>query len=432
NSLIRFPLMRDLIKKLTFVLLPTVAYTDEWIEILSKSMIIDDVNNKGSGNRQQSAGSLDLEEVESVSKVFKNEMEEAGIILATPLMMELDESIYGSMPAIPYKYQIEEIMKAALEYPFEIMPFIGFNPRKPDSFKQVIDCLENKGFLGVKMYPALGFNPDPNSLDNNRITNTNLRRFYKYASENNIPITAHCARAGAYSGSLIGKKGVLDQFSHPDNWAKVLQNFPNLRLNLAHFGGSSNFMEYEDGKSLQDNWTGKIVDLIRNYDNVYTDTSAYAGCLSEKDGHDHFRDLLEIGFAKNNSCDISNRVMFGTDWPMNRNEWEEKDFVYYFNQWYEEEKANRPPIAEIIRRFAWKNAICFLFPEQQIPHRLNNFYKNIQPKKNVNKSNELQKRIYIAFNFSKIMQVTLQSSFLATGLSLQLIPPEFLLPKQKY
>ncbi|NLF43366.1 MAG: amidohydrolase family protein, partial [Bacteroidales bacterium] len=132
-------------------------------------------------------------------------------------------------------------------------------------------------FSGIKIYPTLGFFPFDPSLD----------AFYKYASENNIPLLFHCTRTGSiYIGkqieNLIPRKPEMifpetdklyhawavnakaeiiaridryyekswvknnskgdnghacDLFSHPQNYVPILAKYPNLKICLAHMGG---------------------------------------------------------------------------------------------------------------------------------------------------------------------------------------------------
>ena len=102
-------------------------------------------------------------------------MKEAGIKIATPLMMDLEacfqeRAIKPDENYVPYACypengnedtQINQISKIVDKYPWQIFPFIMFNPRRKNAVEICKKALENKGFLGIKLYPALGHFPVP-------------------------------------------------------------------------------------------------------------------------------------------------------------------------------------------------------------------------------------------------------------------------------
>ena len=78
-----------------------------------------------------------------------------------------------------------------------------------------------------------------------------LNQVYAYAEKYRLPVTTHCARGGVfYKGEITGdmlvhpKTGVhlksqknkffTDTYTDPANYEYVLQEFPNLKINLAH------------------------------------------------------------------------------------------------------------------------------------------------------------------------------------------------------
>ena len=115
------------------------------------------------------------------------------------------------------------------------------------------------------MYPPLGYHPDPDSIYNEPPVNEELFKIYEYCESHSVPITTHCSPGGAYSSDLIRAQAVRIEFTKPWSWAGVLKKFPNLYLNLAHFG--QDMIKIKDPSS----WAAGIRDLIRIYPNVYTD-----------------------------------------------------------------------------------------------------------------------------------------------------------------
>jgi len=188
-------------------------------------------------------------------------------------------------------------------------------------------------FWGIKMYVALGYPPyfgidEKNTekifpmLSKDELNNakTLMTNFYNYCATNKIPITCH----GSPQGMTIGDPaiyfkeylkscdvsvpsnfpstpvnfmkgiGLIDSFSSPKSWEIVLNKHPNLKLCIAHFGGSrfmdGTFFSEKDGSVFNSdndcvyyNWMKDISNLINKYENVYTDLSCYSFVGNDKD-----------------------------------------------------------------------------------------------------------------------------------------------------
>ena len=203
---------------------------------------------------------------------------------------------------------------------FEIYPFMGINPVNYhyDEMKERLDrCFsgytgqrddlktymgafdgppENIGsnvFAGVKLYPPLGFDPWP---EDNPDEMRKVEYIYNLCQSMQIPVTVHCS-----DGGFIASPESAD-YTNPVKWREVLQSFPNLKLNLAHFGNQGKVLGIID----KDSWRETVIELILAYDNVYTDIS----CLGFDGGfYEKLKDVLgDPAFAK-----LSERIMFGTD-----------------------------------------------------------------------------------------------------------------------
>ncbi|RLD61839.1 MAG: hypothetical protein DRJ01_07195 [Bacteroidetes bacterium] len=232
-----------------------------------------------------------------------------------------------------YKYdasfysQIEQIkqLKQNEKYTDKIFPFLSVDPRRKNILQFVKQNVgKNKTFHGVKIYAPTGYSPTNPVLFGDENNNDCV---YKYCEENAIPITAHCSDAGfatfanklnitgeiykykeivrvddfelyfKYSVVKDGLKAVEERaeiLNHPLLWEQVLQKFPNLYLNLAHFGGKN------------DEWRQHIVDLMSKYKNLYTDLSGiYSKDLLIKIRNNFFKKLPD---------NIKNKVMYGSDY----------------------------------------------------------------------------------------------------------------------
>jgi Amidohydrolase len=180
------------------------------------------------------------------------------------------------------------------------------------TFNGNIESLGSYAFVGIKVYPPLGFNPWPEELDGYTDDDEmekeleKVHYLYSFCIRHNIPLTAHC-NAG---GFLVDKK--YSNFASPAKWAKVLAQteYKQLRLNLAHFGGAE-----------RDDWRDMIADLVLQYENVYTDIS-YQGVdqkiyaklklFLDSKGTDRKRLLEKIIFGSDFMINLQDIATYGT------------------------------------------------------------------------------------------------------------------------
>jgi len=280
---------------------------------------------------------------------------------------------------------------------------------------------EDSLFWGIKMYVALGYPPYylldidltkkifPMLKDVDLETAHNaVKDFYKFCVEKQIPITCHGSPQGmtiadpvvylkeylkAYKDdnennlmneylklwnskfyrpqdkvslpdfptipqTYLSGLGLIDDFSSPKSWEKVLsyKGLDKLKLCIAHFGGSRFFdgtfkqMKGTDRALYQ--WNKDISDLIKKFPNVYTDISCFSFEVDEhlikdvpwkeyayerKSVKEIIKEIKKNVISANAPEDIfyriyktaenladllrtneklKFRIMFGTDWPM--------------------------------------------------------------------------------------------------------------------
>ena len=296
-------------------------------------------------------------DVGNVAKELVMEMEKADIKLSTPLMLDFEFSSFNEESDIPYQCQIKLVSDIAAEYPGKIMPFIMFDPRRKSASKIIKMALEEMGFLGVKMYPALGYHPDPSPPHNYDEANHELEEVYQYCEARSIPITTHCDKAGPYR---LYRKEMDRDLCQPSHWKPVLKKYNKLYLNFAHFGGCKDFLRIDNSE----NWSHVIKDLMGKYDNVYADLSYHDKALTNKTHKRYFQKFEEL--ASNNNV-VRNRIIFGTDWPLTRHTWTEKKYVKPFT------KLLPSPI---LCQIAFENPLNFLFPGKELPLRIKHFFKS--------------------------------------------------------
>lgn len=158
--------------------------------------------------------------------------------------------------------------------------FTGLGAVHPESenIKEDIDYITKLGFKGVKIHPEIqGF-----SLDH-----IGFYKIFEELEKRNMVLLMH-------SGDL------RYDYSNPNKLVRVLNDFPNLTVVGAHFGGWSNWKEAHK--------------MLRGISNLYVDCSSSFAYLKKNEA-------LEIIRSYG-----SDRVLFGTDYPM----WIPKNELDYF------------------------------------------------------------------------------------------------------
>lgn len=187
-----------------------------------------------------------------------------------------------------YEQQVAELEYLA-EKNKNIRPFFSVDPRREYSGQaNMIALLEDKllmpdaRFAGIKLYTPAGFSPtDPILMGNSK-----QKGVYEFCIENNIPITVHNSNSGfacfskflrvrgdVYNHNVVTPMNEVVKFhydffslkaadaikerarylNHPKLWEKVLQKFPALTINFAHFGGGGEIMDYINYKIIDTN-----------------------------------------------------------------------------------------------------------------------------------------------------------------------------------
>lgn len=281
---------------------------------------------------------------------------------------------------ISFAAQLEGVKDIKRYYPANFFPFLGIDPRHKSGNDLVnwakqyfLTGLEHNGtvypfFSGIKLYPALGFFP----------FDTKLEAIYAYAEANELPIITHVTRVGSqYIGNRITdliphtpammmpdqfsqnaiqaqnniyqriaayyQKGWIvnndrgdndyscDLFSHPENYIPILEKYPNLKICLAHMGGSNEIASpVEKDASLAEIrtvdpelWFDRIMSMMIEYPNLYTDISY---TVSDLDRPVVLNRILQfLATSDKNGVPLSERVLFGTDFFMTEQEKCESD-----------------------------------------------------------------------------------------------------------
>lgn len=319
------------------------------------------------------------------------------------------ESTYDS----PVRYQIDYVYeKIHIPYKGKILSFVPFDPARelafenemldPDgkmeirgSLELVKDAIQNKGYIGVKLYNSLGYKPIDNaSVDHLRWKKIKphkkwgyrvfkgkdydrvLAKLYDYCVAKDVPITAHCVMEGIES-----YHNASYDFGRAIFWRDVLKTWPNLRVNLAHFGWG------RLGYHWKNSWVKDICKMMVDFDNLYADTACH-GILTKQnsqryksDYKDMRRDLSSYR-AQDFWPKIKKRILFGIDWHVIKRV---ENFEHFMKEYIEILKHDNLFSKKDIEDFLGGNALRFLglLPGGENRKRLLSFYNkhNLTPPK---------------------------------------------------
>jgi hypothetical protein len=154
----------------------------------------------------------------------------------------------------------------------------------------------HNAFAGIKLYPPLGFDPWPDPAE----ARDKVRLLYSFAERYHIPITVHCDDEGYRTIPL----SLSHRRTAPERWFEILEEFPDLIVNFAHFG--HRYLAVGDAR---DAWSRTIVELMVRWPGVYADVS-FVG--AEPAYWEHLSRLLD-GLPEALLHSVRSRLMFGTD-----------------------------------------------------------------------------------------------------------------------
>jgi predicted TIM-barrel fold metal-dependent hydrolase len=237
--------------------------------------------------------------------------------ITTILLMDLEA---GWNKAINKNLRAQMLEVKGLMRDFPLLPYIAVDPRRAtwngedNLYRLVLEALTgDMPFYGVKVYPSLGYLP----------SDERLAPIFEVCERFSIPVLTHCGgnvistfenpimvMEGTRARQIRGEKGdglnarehVAYQLNDPANWKPVLERFPNLKLNLGHFGGDFIWEDYPRRDA--QNRLEVILDMMRTFEYLYTDFSFN---VIEENTYDNLKKVLR------ENAIVRNRILFGTD-----------------------------------------------------------------------------------------------------------------------
>lgn len=254
-------------------------------------------------------------------------------------------------------------------------PFVAFNPRRHVHEKPrvgatildgVKDAVENKGFVGVKLYPPSGFLPygnenlhDLKAEGIGKKIDGALEELYAWCVAKDVPILTHASSGNSFFPDSSWR-------ASPWGWRHVLEKYSGLRVCFGHFG----HMEGVDGTTDPISclaWGEGFLALMKEYPNVYGDISnSPAGGRGDGDRNEYqsrFLYWLCDRLANDDNKVLAHRLVFGSDWWMGAVSGDDAGF---FKQIAAMVKTSMPGVTSsaaaqtFTEDFWWRNALRFL------------------------------------------------------------------------
>jgi hypothetical protein len=297
------------------------------IEFTQHNPVAYDVTTKGIADWWNARKFLTFKKMEDVYQYYLDEFSltrylEKNDVLITALMMDLEMG-WGCSLNKDLHTQIDELRILAMNKP--VLPFLCCDPRRADIadpdknlYTLFAKAFSNDGgqpFFGVKIYPAMGYDP----------SDYRLTPIYEFCQEYNIPVLSHNggeavstdklkiivydADGNPHNITATKRTEMAYQLNDPSRWAGALKKFPKLKLDIAHFGGSATWQQPGEINYKGQKRKETIFNFMKDYENVYAD---FAFQIVDENASRSLREVLSQKEA------YRNKTLFGTDyWVVN-------------------------------------------------------------------------------------------------------------------
>lgn len=282
-------------------------------------------------------------------------------VLVTPALVDFTKWLDAPQPRMTITRQVALMERLSRERPANLPHVHGFVPFDPlrqaihdkldapaaDSPLAIVEnAIMRQGFIGVKLYPSMGFRATDNASVGNdfpcsvrfgsgspgydaacqdRTQNNDglgnepgalldaaMMKLFDWCAANSVPIMAHTNNSYG-AGPGYGTR------ADPIYWEPVLQRFPNLRVNFAHFGGFDE--AFSDGQldlnALDETWDWSIGNIVAAAPDrpIFADISYFSAVLNQNP--QRRKDILACMLRFQETFPNSDRIlMYGTDWSM--------------------------------------------------------------------------------------------------------------------
>jgi predicted TIM-barrel fold metal-dependent hydrolase len=200
-----------------------------------------------------------------------------------------------------------------------LLPLVAYNPwtdliKDGAALELVQRAVKDHGFIGVKIYPPVGFHPYGNAslpyppgLKHPDLADLDARleKLFDWCATHHIPVMAH-------TNSTMGADDDADKLGGPPGWDALIKKFstaPNPPpVNLGHFGGA------EDAQT----WTQQFAALMgeKGGERFYGDLGYWDELRSCPTGAADCGPVKRLIEARAKFAGLDQRLMYGSDWFM--------------------------------------------------------------------------------------------------------------------
>jgi predicted TIM-barrel fold metal-dependent hydrolase len=254
----------------------------------------------------------------TMQRTFSGDYGVPAIDIFCPSMLDLDCWLGCGSTATSQTDQMLLLEQIALASGGTVLPFVAYNPqtdidKNNASYDRVVEAITKRGFIGVKIYPPMGYlaydnvstsRPDgcpllPNAYE----IDCKLRRLYEWCVANNVPVMGHTSHS-------FGGTSDKDGCASPFGWQQAVAAFDGLRVQAGHFGGDSTY-------ALDNKWAAQYVSTMAlpQARNLYADLSNLDQLfVAGSDVRCNIDPLFRVRLSAATNETASRRIIYGSDW----------------------------------------------------------------------------------------------------------------------
>lgn len=196
-----------------------------------------------------------------------------------------------------------------------LRPLVAYNPwsdvaSRGAALERVLDALDRRGFIGVKIYPPNGFRPwgnrgapmpDTRAPDGAALDDR-LALLWRACAERGVPVMAH-------GGHSMGKDDAHEEMAGPSGWRQLLDRRSEAAplINIGHIGGDA----------AEPPWTSGFAELMAlpSGRGLFGDLGYWASLRCD-DGMQDCAARDRLARLLQHRPVLADRLMYGSDWLM--------------------------------------------------------------------------------------------------------------------
>ena len=248
----------------------------------------------------------------------------------------------------PLQKQIDVMSEISIYTKGQVHAFAPFDPLREVAFRAqkhypvwsslqfIKDAICNKGCIGVKLYPPMGFAASGNASQNPDIYKFGnflpwmrdgslldfhdtkppaplgvrldqvLEEFFTWCEKYDVPVMCH-------SAATNGQNDTLMELATAKHWAPVIQSHPKLRINFGHLG---NFSKIPPCGNIIPYPAEDLIKILAQGKNVYGDAGYNSEILGTKLEPVEVRYNIAYNDRTLPKDLLPTRMMYGTDWNL--------------------------------------------------------------------------------------------------------------------